>query len=77
MSDNKNNKYSRDILYHLNIGEIKGLCSTKIYKRELEYFHDKRVLKPIVDGDVLRAQVEGNDFHPYLVEIKNKNGNLI
>lgn len=79
MSGNKNNKYSRDILYHLNIGEVKGLCSTKIYKRGLEYFHDKRVLKPIVDGDVLRAQVEGNDFHPYLVEIKikNKNGNLI
>jgi len=79
MSDNKNNKYSnnRDILYHLNIEEIKKLCSTKIYKRGLEYFHDKRVLKPILDGDVLRAQVEGNDFHPYLVEIKNKNGNII
>ena len=38
MSDNKNNKYSRDILYHLNIEEIKKLCSTKIYKRGRSYF---------------------------------------
>ena len=72
-----NSKYNKNVLHDLKINEVKKLCSTKIYKRGLEYYHDNHVLKPIVYGSVLRAEVVGNDFHPYTVEIKYKNGNLI
>ena len=65
-----NSKYNKNVLHDLKINEVKKLCSTKIYKRGLEYYHDNHVLKPIVYGSVLRAEVVGDDFHPYTVEIK-------
>ena len=66
--------YSGNLFYNIKlqinkINEIKNYVLPKS-KRGLEYYYDNHVLKPIVYGSVLRAEVVGDDFHPYTVEIK-------
>ena len=66
--------YSGNLFYNIKlqinkINEIKNYVLPKS-KRGLEYYYDNHVLKPIVYGSVLRAEVVGDDFHPYTIEIK-------
>jgi uncharacterized Zn finger protein len=53
----------------ISIHEIEALVEPKVFARGEDYFHDGMVLRVVVRGSELFAEVQGSDDEPYHVRI--------
>jgi Uncharacterized conserved protein len=73
---NKDDLTASRALFELQEKDIEALCSESILSRGSAYFHEGRIVNPIIDGDVLRAECEGTLPENYRVSAKIESGEI-
>jgi uncharacterized Zn finger protein len=62
-------------LPRLTEAQISQLASPQSFQRGRQYFRDKAIIEPMIQGKELQAQCEGSDYEPYEVRATlGKNG---
>src|SRR3990170_2528779 len=49
--------------------DVSRLCGSTVYQRGQRYYRNGAVLRPRIEGDVLRAEVQGSRSKPYKVSV--------